>query len=302
MREPGERRDDVRARGLEEVALRRQPAQQVVDLLLEPVDDREVALPGALQHLALDLVDAVLDRVDDRIERVGQAVEDPVHEVLLDVCLRGHQLVVQRVELAAGLVPGGHDEAARDVDVDLERRELALLLGRAGARGVEDEQDVVLVAVELGALVPLARVLERQRVQAEHLSQHLEVLRRRIAEVEPEEVVSPAQLGDLPAVDRGEDLHAARLAPGPDGPGAVHLQAATGSGAASASTDTGASAAGRPDVIRTQASTAATAAAAALSVSAVESASTNADWAASTARAGAPCVPAPEPRPSTRRS
>src|SRR3954447_26806886 len=128
---------------------------------------------------------------------------------------------------------GGHDEAARDVDVDLERREVALLLERAGARGVEDEQDVVLVAVELRALVPLARVLERQRVQAEHLSQHLEVLRRRIAEVEPEEVVSPAQLGDLPAVDRGEDLHAARLAPGPDGPGAVHLQAATGVASAS---------------------------------------------------------------------
>ena len=78
------------------------------------------------------------------------------------------------------------------------------------AHGVEDEQHVLAVGVELRALAELDRVLDRDRVQAEHLAHRLDVLGRRVGEVEPEELVALAQLGELVVVDGLENLHLAR--------------------------------------------------------------------------------------------
>ena len=47
---------------------------------------------------------------------------------------------------------------------------------RGAADGVEDEQEVVAVEVELRPLAELGRVLERDGMQAEHLAGGLHVL------------------------------------------------------------------------------------------------------------------------------
>ena len=89
---------------------------------------------------------------------------------------------------------------AGEVEVDLQR------LGRplrvpGHARRVEDQQHVVAVGVELRPLAELARVLERDRVQAERLAEPLDLLVVGDDEVDPEELVALAQPRDL-APDR----------------------------------------------------------------------------------------------------
>jgi len=54
---------------------------------------------------------------------------------------------------------------------------------------------VVVVLVDLRPLVPLLRVLDRERVQVELLGGELEVLALRIADVEPARAV--AELGEI---------------------------------------------------------------------------------------------------------
>ena len=63
------------------------------------------------------------------------------------------------------------------------------------------------VGVELRPLPELARVLERDRVQAQGLAELLDLSVRRAREVDPEELVALAQLGDLLDIDVGEDVH-----------------------------------------------------------------------------------------------
>ena len=54
------------------VALRDDPALDGLHLLLEPVDLAELVPVGVAEHLLLELVDAGLEVVDHRVERVGQ--------------------------------------------------------------------------------------------------------------------------------------------------------------------------------------------------------------------------------------
>lgn len=99
----------------------------------------------------------------------------------------------------------GHHVAAVDVDVDLERLGVLRFAGRAHA--VEDEQDVVVVVVELRALIPLARVLDRERVPPKLVRDRLQRGLVGGVEVEPEELVSGPELGDLVVVVLGEYAH-----------------------------------------------------------------------------------------------
>ena len=75
------------------------------------------------------------------------------------------------------------------------------------ARGVEDEQDVVAVVVELRALAELPAVLERDGVQVEQVLERPEVLVTRPEEVRPEELVAGTQGAQPLRVDGREDLH-----------------------------------------------------------------------------------------------
>ena len=86
-REPGEpgQLHDRLGHHAEQIALRDEPAEDGLDVLLEPVDDRELALVGVAQHPLLERVDPRLEVVDDREQRVGERVEHPVDDVLLAV-------------------------------------------------------------------------------------------------------------------------------------------------------------------------------------------------------------------------
>ena len=146
--------------GLELVALGGGEAVQLADVLLEAVGARQVLLAGTAQHLGLELVDVLLQRLDHGIEGVGEAVQDPVDQGLLVVDRRLGELAVQVLQgLALVLAHGGH-EAAGDVDVHLQR------LGR-DVSGEVDEQQLVVVRVDLRPLAELDRVLERDGVQPE---------------------------------------------------------------------------------------------------------------------------------------
>jgi hypothetical protein len=81
---------------------------------------------------------------------------------------------------------------------------------RRHPRGPVDQQDAPGVAVELGALAELARVLHRELVQVEQVADHGQLLGRRRLEVEPEELVACAQGLDPGRVDGGQDLHRPR--------------------------------------------------------------------------------------------
>ena len=177
-REAGEVADRV-GRGLEAVALLAHQPVVLAHLLPQPVDPRELLAAGALEHLALERVDLGLDRVDHRVPGVGQRVEDPVDEVVLGLGALREQRVVEVVEQVALLLADREDEVAGDVDVDLERDRDRRPVGAVDARGVEDDQDVRLVDVDLRALAELARVLHRHRVQAEHARRRARTPRRR---------------------------------------------------------------------------------------------------------------------------
>ena len=204
--EPGER-DDRLDRRAELIALRDEPALQQLDLLLEPVDLAELAPFGVAQHRGLERVDPPLEMVHDRVQRVGQAIEHAIEDVVLGLVALRPELVVQDVELRAALPVHGEEVAARDVHVNLDELDAELIRGHA--RAPVDEQHVIRVTIELGALVELACVLERQLVQAELRPGRHQVGVGGIVEVEPEELVARAQGLDAVAGDLGQDLHRA---------------------------------------------------------------------------------------------
>ncbi len=95
-----------------------------------------------------------------------------------------------------------HDRVAgAEEDVDLA--ELDLLLGVVVARGPQDDEVGLVVVLELRALVGVARVLERQLVQAEDLPDALELLAGRLVQAEPDELVAAlAERGGVLEVER----------------------------------------------------------------------------------------------------
>ena len=93
------------------------------------------------------------------------------------------------------------DGLAGDVAVDLDR--LAVV------HPVVDDEHVIAVVVDLRALAELARVLQGQFVEAEDVAELIDGLDGGVVEVEPEELVAGAQLGDGPGVQGGQRAHVA---------------------------------------------------------------------------------------------
>src|SRR3546814_8533473 len=62
--------------------------------------------------------------------------------------------------------------------------------------GACDDEKLVAIDVGFGELVRLQRVLDRERVEAETLSDALELARRRFVEAEPEEFTIGAFVGN----------------------------------------------------------------------------------------------------------
>ena len=88
------------------------------------------------------------------------------------------------------------------------------LPSRRVARCPVDEQHRVAVAVELRPLPELARVLERELVQAEQLARRSRSASAGRGEVEPEELVARRAAPRCGRVDLGQDLHRRPTLPG----------------------------------------------------------------------------------------
>ena len=101
--------------------LGRGEAVQPADVLLEPVAGVSSSRRGCAEDVGLELVDLVLQRLDHRVIRVGQPVEDPVDEHLLVVRGLLRERLVQVVKRHAVVVADRGDEVPADVDVDLDR-------------------------------------------------------------------------------------------------------------------------------------------------------------------------------------
>src|SRR3954447_6126034 len=100
---------------------------------------------------------------------------------------RGLHLEVEprRVQLGSLAVPDAHDIVPAHEEVDL-----------AGFYGVlrvdvpqrlENHEQPVLVALELGSLMCLEGILDRERMQGEHLPHAVELLRGRLVHADPDE-------------------------------------------------------------------------------------------------------------------
>jgi Tfp pilus assembly protein FimV len=76
---------------------------------------------------------------------------------------------------------------------------------RTGA--VEDHPRLAVVAVDLGPLAELARVLQGQRGDAQQPPELVEVGGGGVQQVEPEELVALVQRADRLRIDAIEDLH-----------------------------------------------------------------------------------------------
>lgn len=125
-------------------------------------------LRGAAEYLGLDLVDVVLHARHDGGVTVDDSVEDRVQHGLgtaLEEVRGVLHASADRGEVGGGSVADGDHEVGSDEDVQLAEVDL---LGRVQVAGcAQHHEQGVAVAFQLGSLVSLQRVLDRQRVQVE---------------------------------------------------------------------------------------------------------------------------------------
>ena len=101
-----------------------------------------------------------------------------------------------------------------------------LARGRLLVDAVDDEADVPLVMLALGPLGERADILDRQRMQMQHLAEPAELIRLWVVQVEPKELVGlyvlrePIEVARLEHGERrAAGAHAAQLRAGPGGAG-----------------------------------------------------------------------------------
>ena len=109
------------------------------------------------QHLLLELLDQRQIAVDDIVEDGVEQIIDAVHQQ----ARRTFELFAQR-----GMRPGRAVADADDVAVADEDRGLAIIdMVLHHLRGAGDDEQLVAIDVDLGQLVGLERILDRQRME-----------------------------------------------------------------------------------------------------------------------------------------
>jgi hypothetical protein len=121
------------------------------------------------------------DPVDDRVERRNRPVSKEV-----GAAFQAQAHVMQR-RIA---VPHGDDEPLADEDEDLTELDVVLLVDVP--RGLQDEEDVFVVELELRPLVALRRVLDGELVETELPADGLELVAGRVVETDPCEAFGAA--------------------------------------------------------------------------------------------------------------
>ena len=100
-----------------------------------------------------------------------------------------------------GSAPGREDVVGADEDMDLAEDEIVVLeLDR-----LQDGEQRIAVFLDLGPLVTVARVVDRQLVQIEFLLHHLQLGGLRVLERDPDEAIGPLEVfADILDGDIGE--------------------------------------------------------------------------------------------------
>ena len=137
----------------------------------------------------LESIDLVIHVRQDWEEAVDQRIEDAVEQELLAVQHATIELFSFVVQGRKRVTMHRHEVSARDEEVHLAQR--FGVVAPMAPRAVEDDEHVIPVLVELGALGELLGVLERERMKSEELMQLPEIVGARAGEVEPKETVAP---------------------------------------------------------------------------------------------------------------
>ncbi len=145
---------------------------------------------ATLEDVVLELVELGAHLAQHRERRVHARVHDPVEQVAgaLREGRRATDLAIgvpleHRGERRQVLVGQGDQEVRPHEDVHLRREQAVLRL--VEHREVENDEQVVIVGVQLGALVARRDVLDGERVEAELPLQPLAIRLTRVLEVQP---------------------------------------------------------------------------------------------------------------------
>ena len=181
------------------------PAQHQ-ELAAHFVDPPDVlAARGLLEHLALEGVDLGLERVDDREVVVDHEIHQRIeHEARADAEHRGRALAA-RADVGVGqgrAVADGDDVAPAGEDVGLAVLDLAGL----PLRGAQHDEQGIAVDLELGALMRVVGVLDREVVQPEPALHPAQQLLARLVQAEPDEAVGARVIAARDEVEGGRGI------------------------------------------------------------------------------------------------
>ena len=181
------------------------------------VDPRGVGAPLGGEDLRLELLQLLLDVLGDLLVLVDDGVADPVQHGRGPVAQQVRhpfEPAADRVEHAAAPVLHGHHEVLPGEQHDLPADQLGPRL--VEVQRLEHHEQALVVDVELGPLVGVHRVLDRERVRGEIQREVVELVVGRLVQPEPDEAARHA--AGLP-----DGLgHADRLPPTVGVEGAVH--------------------------------------------------------------------------------
>ena len=139
---------------------------------LHAEDLLELFVAGAEEGLVFELVDPVVEVGEYREEAVDEPVDDPVEEVagVVDRPLALHVALTYLGEGGRFVAVDRDEELLRVEAVHLDE---TVVVGNCA---VDDEEDVVVVVVDLGALSELLGVLDGERVELEDVAEDLVVV------------------------------------------------------------------------------------------------------------------------------
>src|ERR687897_1534325 len=146
------------------------------------------------EDLGLYLFDIVLEAVDYGPVVINDTVHDGVQDRLgstAQVLGVGLQLLAYPTQVRRLAVAHAHHEIFSHKEVNLAELDPLLLVQVTGR--LEHEEERIAVALQLGPLVGVRRILDRQPVQAELPGDGRELLPRRLVEANP---CNPAPVSD----------------------------------------------------------------------------------------------------------
>src|SRR6476646_5534221 len=168
-RQPGQRLHSRHEPG-EHVPLRGHCLAQPNEQPLHAEDLLQLPVVGSEEDRVLELVDAVVEVGENREEAVDKCFDDLVEQPrrMLYRLAPLRETVAYIVERRRFVAVDGDEVPLAVEAVNLDE---PVLVGRGA---VEDEESEVVIAVDLGALPEMLRVLDRERMELEDVSENLE--------------------------------------------------------------------------------------------------------------------------------